>query len=54
MSELMAIFEAREKGEKIDLNNLPRGLVERGRQIFDSMIRDPSDAPITQGLTMDT
>ena len=24
------------------------------RQIFDSMIRDPSDAPLTQGLTMDT
>ena len=54
MSELMAIFEAREKGKKIDLNALPRELVDRGRQIFDSMIRDPSDAPLTQGLTMDT
>ena len=54
ISELMAIFEAREKGKKIDLNALPRKLVDRGRQIFDSMIRDPSDAPLTQGLTMDT
>ena len=54
MSELMAIFQAREKGEKVDLNALPRELVERGRQIFDSMIRDPSDAPLAQGLTMDT
>jgi len=54
IAELVALFEAREKGQAVDLAALPEDLVARGRQIFDDMVNNPGDTQIAQGLSLDT
>jgi hypothetical protein len=54
IAELVSIFEARSQGKPVDLAELDRTSVERGRELFQQMLSDPTDAAIVPGLSLDT